>query len=166
MRRVFFRFTVLALLSTLILISGCSSVQGTRQEASSAQTLEGVKAGQFDTGKMWTFDFPPSDYFKTTYGFSPDKAWFDKARLSALRLPGCTSSFVSEDGLVMTNHHCARGALTAVAKEGEKLSTDGFYAKTLEEERKSPVTFVDQLIAIEDVTAEVMAAFDSGTTDS
>jgi len=166
MRRVFFRFTVLALLSTLILISGCSSVQGTRQEASSAQTLEGVKAGQFDTGKMWTFDFPPSDYFKTTYGFNPDKAWFDKARLSALRLPGCTSSFVSEDGLVMTNHHCARGALTAVAKEGEKLSTDGFYAKTLEEERKSPVTFVDQLIAIEDVTAEVMAAFDSGTTDS
>lgn len=166
MRRAIFRFSVLTLLATLILLSGCSSVQGTRQETSSVQVLEGIKAGQFDTGKMWTFDFPPIDYFKKAYGFSPDKTWFDKARLSALRLPGCTSSFVSEDGLVMTNHHCARGALAAVAKEGEKLVTDGFYAKTLEEERKSPVTYVDQLIAIEDVTAEVQAAFDSGTTDS
>jgi len=166
MRRVFFRFSVLALLSTLILLSGCSSVQGTRQETSSVQVLEGIKAGKFDTGKMWTFDFPPIDYFKKTYGFNPDKAWFEKARLATLRLPGCTSSFVSEDGLVMTNHHCARGALAAVAKEGEKLVTEGFYARTLEEERKSPVTFVDQLITIEDVTAEVQAAFDSGTTDS
>ena len=166
MRRVFFRISVLALLSTLILLSGCSSVQGTRQETSSVQAVEGVKAGQFDTGKMWTFDFPPIDYFKKAYGFNPDKTWFEKARLSTLRLPGCTSSFVSEDGLVMTNHHCARGALAAVAKEGEKLVTDGFYAKTLDEERKSPVTYVDQLVAIEDVTAEVQAAFDSGTTDS
>jgi hypothetical protein len=166
MRRAMYRISILTLLSTLILLSGCSSVQGTRQETSSPQILEGIKAGQFDTGKMWTFDFPPIDYFKKTYGFNPDKAWFEKARLSALRLPGCTSSFVSEDGLVMTNHHCARGALSAVAKEGEKLVTDGFYAKTLEEERKSPVTFVDQLITIEDVTAEVQAAFDSGTTDS
>jgi hypothetical protein len=166
MLRAILRSSAVALLVSLVFFAGCSSVQGTRPEVTSQQRLESVKAGQFDTGKMWTFDFPPVDYFKKTYGLTPDKAWFDKARMSALRLPGCTASFISEDGLVMSNHHCARGALAAVAKEGEKLVTDGFYAKTLEEERKSPVTYVDQLITIEDVTAEVQAAFDSGTTDS
>jgi hypothetical protein len=166
MLRTILKSSVIVLLASLVFLAGCSSVQGTRPEVTSQQGLENVKAGQFDTGKMWTFDFPPVDYFKKAYGFTPDKAWFDKARMAALRLPGCTASFISEDGLVMTNHHCARGALQAVAKEGEKLVTDGFYAKTLEEERKSPVTYVDQLLTIEDVTAEVQAAFDSGTTDS
>jgi len=166
MVRSFLKGTAVFFLISLMLFSGCSSVQGTRQETSTPQVLEGIKAGQFDTGKMWAFDFPPMEYFKKTYGFTPDKTWFEKARLASGRLPNCTSSFVSEDGLLMTNHHCARGALAAVAKEGEKLVTDGFYARTLEEERKSPVTYVDQLITIEDVTAEVQAAFDSGTTDS
>jgi hypothetical protein len=166
MLRTMLRSSAIVLLVSMVFLSGCSSVQGTRPEVTGQQGLENVKAGQFDTGKMWTFDFPPVDYFKKTYGFTPDKAWFDKARMSALRLPGCTASFISEDGLVMSNHHCARGALQAVAKEGEKLVSDGFYAQSLEEERKSPVTYVDQLLTIEDVTAEVQAAFDSGKDDA
>ncbi|MCX6132872.1 MAG: S46 family peptidase [Ignavibacteriales bacterium] len=165
MLRAIVRSSAIVLLVSLVFFAGCSSNQGTRPEVTSQQVLESVKAGQFDTGKMWTFDFPPVDYFKKTYGFTPDKAWFDKARLGTLRLPGCTASFISEDGLVMSNHHCARGPLAAVAKEGEKFVTDGFYAKTLEEERKAP-TYVDQLVTIEDVTSEMQAAFDSGTTDS
>ena len=165
MLRTIIRSSVVVLLASLVFLAGCSSSQGTRPEVTGQQVLENVKAGQFDTGKMWTFDFPPVDYFKKTYGFTPDKAWFDKARLGTLRLPNCTASFISEDGLVMSNHHCARGPLAAVAKEGEKLSTDGFYAMTLEEERKAP-TYVDQLVLIEDVTTEVQTAFDSGTTDS
>ena len=166
MLRAMLRSSAIVLLVSLVFFAGCSSSQGTRPEVTSQQGLENIKAGQFDTGKMWTFDFPPTDYFKKTYGFNPDKAWFEKARMSALRLPGCTASFISEDGLVMTNHHCARGALQAVAKEGEKLVTEGFYAQSLDEERKSPVTYVDQLLTIDDVTTEVQAAFDSGTTDS
>ena len=165
MLRTIIRSSVVVLLASLVFFAGCSSSQGTRPEVTGQQVLENVKAGQFDTGKMWTFDFPPVDYFKKTYGFTPDKAWFDKARLGTLRLPNCTASFISEDGLVMSNHHCARGPLAAVTKEGEKLSTDGFYAMTLEEERKAP-TYVDQLVLIEDVTTEVQTAFDSGTTDS
>ncbi len=156
------------MMAAAFLLSGCSYALRTMVESQSHKstpTVE-VKAGKFDTGRMWTFDYPPTEYFKATYGFTPDKAWFEKARLGALRLPGCTSSFVSEDGLVMTNHHCARGALAAVAKEGEKLVTEGFYAKTLEEERKSPVTYVDQLVLIQDVTSDMQAAFDSGTSDS
>lgn len=127
---------------------------------------ENMKAGKFDTGKMWTFDWPPTEYFAKTYNFNPTKDWFEKARTSALRIPGCTASFVSEDGLVMTNHHCARGALDAVTKEGERLAIDGFYAATLADERKAPNMYADQLVSIEDVTQEVAKAYDSGKTDS
>ncbi|HEY6952984.1 MAG TPA: S46 family peptidase, partial [Bacteroidota bacterium] len=149
-----------------LFIGGCSTQPSIKPDASQSYiNFDTVKAGPFDTGKMWTFDVPPSDYFAQTYHFNPPKEWFEKARLSAVRIPGCTASFVSEDGLIMSNHHCARGALDKVNKEGEKLAELGFYAATLEEERKSPVTYVDQLILMDDVTIEVQKAFDSGTTD-
>ncbi|HET9035702.1 MAG TPA: S46 family peptidase, partial [Myxococcaceae bacterium] len=58
---------------------------------------------------MWTYDNFPSTRVQKTYGFSPDKSWLDHVRLSSVRLAaGCSGSFVSPDGLVMTNHHCAR----------------------------------------------------------
>ncbi len=124
--------------------------------------LDTVKSQKFDTGKMWSFDYPPVDFFKQTYGITPDESWFEDVRLSALRLPNCTSSFVSEDGLMMTNHHCARGLLDGLKKEGEDLVKDGFYAKTLADERKIPNYFADQLVIIRDVTEEVMKAAQTG----
>ncbi|MGD0038668.1 MAG: S46 family peptidase, partial [Bacteroidota bacterium] len=148
----------------ILLLTGCSTQQATRSDMSRYIDLEKVQAGQFDTGKMWTFDFSPMDYFAKTYNFTPSKEWFDKARLSALRLPNCTASFVSEDGLVMTNHHCARSALDSVNREGERLAEAGFYAATLSDERKASNIFIDQLLVMEDVTKEVQKAFDSGTT--
>jgi hypothetical protein len=149
----------------LLFLTGCSTRQATRSDLPNHINLEKVQAGQFDTGKMWTFDFPPMDYFIKTYNFTPSKEWFEKARLSALRLPNCTASFVSEDGLVMTNHHCARSALDSVNREGERLAEDGFYAATLNDERKASNIFIDQLLVMDDVTKEVQQAFDSGTTD-
>jgi len=154
---------ILVSLLFAFLLTGCTTYQATKP--SYLSYLDTVKAGQFDNGKMWTFDYPPVDYFTKTYGFTPSSDWFEKARLSALRLPGCSASFVSEDGLVMTNHHCARGALDAVNREGENLPETGFYATTLEEERKVPNLYVDQLVLIEDVTDEVQKAFESGKTD-
>ncbi len=124
------------------------------------------QAGKFDNGKMWTFDYPPTEHITSTYGFTPDAAWFEKARLGALRLPNCTASFVSPYGLVMTNHHCARGSVAQVAMEGETLLDDGFMAADLADERPIPGLYVDQLIAIEDVTDEVFAALDGAETDA
>jgi hypothetical protein len=120
-----------------------------------------LRAGRFDNGKMWTFEYPPLDYFREAYGFAPDSAWFRTARLGALRLPNCTASFVSADGLVLTNHHCARESVVEVTRPGERLLDDGFYAATLADERPVDGLYVDQLIAIRDVTAAVDSASDA-----
>ncbi|MEM8485996.1 MAG: S46 family peptidase [Bacteroidota bacterium] len=124
------------------------------------------KAGRFDNGKMWTFDHPPFEYFEEAYNFTPSQSWFDTARLGALRIPGCSASFVSGYGLVLTNHHCARNAVTQVSNPGERLTEDGFYATTLEEERQVPGYYADQLVAIEDVTQAVREAEMRGETDA
>jgi hypothetical protein len=124
-----------------------------------------VRAGQFDYGKMWTFEYPPADYFSETYGFTANDSWFERARLSVLRIPGCSASFVSPNGLVATNHHCVRGAVSRTSRADENLLDDGFYAETLEDERAIDGFYADQLIAIEDVTDEVLRALDLATDE-
>lgn len=128
--------------------------------------LDTVKAGRFDNGKMWTFNHPPLDYFKEAYNFVPTQEWLNHVRMSALKFADyCSASFISEDGLVLTNHHCGRENVTKVSREGENLNETGFFAATLAEERKVPDLFVQQLIQIIDVTKDVQAAMDKGKTD-
>ncbi len=128
--------------------------------------LDTVKAGRFDTGRMWTFEYPPLDYFNQAYNFKPDETWFEHVRMSALRFANyCSASFVSADGLVMTNHHCARQSITQVNKEGEDLHANGFIAETLQDERPVPGLYVDQLVLFKDVTDEVIDAMNEGKTD-
>jgi hypothetical protein len=127
--------------------------------------LDTVQAGLFDQGKMWTFEFPPVDYIAETHGFRPDDAWFERARLGALRIPSCSASFVSPNGLVLTNHHCARDFVTQVSGEGESLLDDGFRATDLADERPVEDFEADQLVEIVDVTEEVNAAVDAVAAD-
>lgn len=118
--------------------------------------LDTVKAGKFDMGKMWTFEFPPSDYFENTYSFKPGKEWYENVRMAALRFANyCSASFVSEDGLIMTNQHCARESVTDVSGDDEDLHDTGFTAWNIHEERQVPGLYVDQLLEIEDVTQEI-----------
>jgi hypothetical protein len=161
-----FLITIL-LIAGVTFLNGCggSSCVSTYQQQQQAQ-LADVKPGKFDGGKMWTFDVPPVDYLNETYGFKPDQQWLDDVRLSALRFGGgCTASFVSADGLVMTNHHCARGSAMQVQKAGEKLFETGFYAAKPDDERKVPNLSVDQLVEIRDISKEVHAAMDAAKTD-
>jgi len=124
-----------------------------------------VAAGIYDMGKMWTFDYPPKDYFSQTYHFNPDDEWFRGVRMSALRFGnGCSASFVSDDGLVMTNHHCARGSALAVQKTGENIMENGFYATKFTDERKVGNLYVDQLVKIEDITERMEDASLSDTS--
>ncbi|MCF8240741.1 MAG: S46 family peptidase [Melioribacteraceae bacterium] len=129
--------------------------------------LEKVEYSPKDFGTMWTFDDVPLDYLKNEYGFEPTEQWLEEVQKSALLFGGgCSAAFVSEDGLIMTNHHCGRGQLGSVQKEGENLLRDGFYASTLDEERRIPNLFVEQLILIDDVTAQVISAINEGNTDA
>lgn len=157
------RTAILALFAAMI--AGCTSYQATQSSPGLYFNPDTVSAGKFDNGKMWTFDNPPTQYFQETYGFTPTQDWFDNARLGALRLQGCTASFISEDGLVLTNHHCARMALDKVNKPGEDLPDSGFYAATLTDERKVDGMYADQLVLIKDVTGDVQAAYETGKTD-
>lgn len=152
--------TILFLLALLSLpVQGAWSQEG-------AVDLDTIHAGRFDMGKMWTFENAPMAYFSDTYGFNADEAWFQNARLAALRIPGCSAAFVSPNGLVVTNHHCIRGAVVRVTRDGETLLDDGFYASTLEEERPIPNYYVDQLIAAEDVSEEIFAATDAAGSEA
>ncbi len=132
-----------------------------QQPAVDASGLDTVTAGRFDMGRMWTFEYAPVRYFSQTYGFDADSAWFARARLAALRIPGCSASFVSQDGLVVTNHHCIRGHVVQVQRPGETLLDDGFFARTPAEERPIEGMWADQLIAVQDVSAEVDAVADA-----
>ena len=125
-----------------------------------------VRAQPLDGGKMWLFEDPPTEYLAETYGFRPDEAWFRRARLASLRMPGCSASFVSPHGLVLTNHHCAQSSVVAVDRGGEGLLDAGFAAASLGDERRVPDLYMDQLVAIEDVTDEVSAPVDAAQTDA
>ncbi|HSH74445.1 MAG TPA: S46 family peptidase, partial [Longimicrobiales bacterium] len=128
--------------------------------------LDTIRVGRFDYGKMWPFEYAPTSYFSETYGFDADDAWFERARLSALRIPGCSASFVSPQGLVVTNHHCVRDAVAQVGRPGERLLDDGFFAATVEDERPIPGFYADQLIAVEDVSDRVFAALSEASSDT
>lgn len=125
-----------------------------------AAGLDTIQSGRFDQGKMWTFDVPPVAYFQEAYGIEADSAWFARARLGALRIPSCSASFVSPDGLVLTNHHCARDFITQVSTGDEGLLDEGFYARNALDERWVEGFTADQLIYIEDVSDRMDEAVD------
>jgi len=152
-----------------LFISGCSVYAQIQQDTTNIIPAwinkDTIKAGKFDTGKMWTFEYPPLNYFKEEYNFAPSKEWLDHVRLSALRFAtDCSASFISADGLIMTNDHCARESATDVTNDGEEINEEGFYAKKISDERKVPGLFVDQLILIKDVTDEIQKEIEKGTT--
>jgi len=144
------------------------AVLAVQAAAASAQDAapDTIRAGRFDFGKMWTFENAPAQYFTEEYGFAADSAWFARARMAALRIPGCSAAFVSPNGLVATNHHCVRGRVAAVSHPGEDLLDNGFFATSLERERPIPGYYADQLIAAQDVSDEVFAATDAAAPDS
>jgi hypothetical protein len=115
-------------------------------------------AAHADEG-MWTFNnFPSADVGKK-YGFTPDAKWLDHVRLASARTgSGCSASFVSASGLVMTNHHCVHDCIEQLSTAQKDYVKSGFYAKTPNDEVKCSELEIDQLTDITDVTEKVMGA--------
>ncbi len=108
---------------------------------------------------MWTYDAFPKEKLEQRYRFKPTDAWLEKARLSSARLArGCSASFVSENGLVMTNHHCAQECIQGLSTAQKDYFSDGFFAKAQADEPKCPNVEVNQLVQITDVTQRIRAA--------
>lgn len=115
---------------------------------------------------MWTFDNPPTKQLQEHYNFTPTQAWLDHIRLSSVRFnDGGSGSFVSPNGLVLTNHHVALGQLQKMSSKEKDYVADGFYAKTQAEEIKCADLELNVLVSMENVSARVQAVSRPGMSN-
>lgn len=127
--------------------------------AFAAMTFFSVASETSGDEGMYLFNDLPAEQLKSRYGFEPTEAWADALRLSSVRFnSGGSGSFISSDGLVLTNHHVASDTLHKLSTPERNLIDDGYLAKTTDQELKAPDLELNQLVSIEDVTDRVNAA--------
>lgn len=108
---------------------------------------------------MWTLDNLPRAALKAQYGFEPDAAFVDRLMHGSVRLAnGCSGSFVSSDGLVLTNNHCVIGCLSGLSSATRDLVGQGFVARARGEELQCPDAELNRLERITDVTERISKA--------
>jgi len=128
-------------------------------------TLAASRPSAADEG-MWTFDNTPVKQLEEKYKFTPTAQWLDHIRLASVRFnDGGSGSFVSPNGLVITNHHVAFGQLQKVSTSEKNYVRDGFQAKTQADELKCPDLELNVLVSMENVTARVQGAVKPGMTE-
>lgn len=153
--------SLLALGLAFAAIESAAALQATNPLEPPAAALRAADRAQLkgnELGTMWTFENPPLDYWKSAHGFTATREWLEHVRLSSVRYgESCSASFVSPEGLVMTNHHCARECVESISNQGTDHVVRGFYAATRAEEKLCPELYLDQLIEIENVTARMHA---------
>ncbi|HEX4047427.1 MAG TPA: S46 family peptidase, partial [Elusimicrobiota bacterium] len=115
---------------------------------------------------MWTFDNLPVKLLKEHYGFTPTPQWIEHLQRASVRFnDGGSGSFVSKDGLILTNHHVALGQLQKMSTARKDYVKDGFFARTAAEEIKCPDLEVNVLMSMENVTARVTGAVNLKASD-
>jgi hypothetical protein len=121
-------------------------------------------AANADEG-MWLYNQPPKQLVRERYGFELTAPWLEHLQKASVRFGGASAEFVSEDGLVLSNHHVGSGALQRLGTPEHNYIRDGFYARTLAEEKPCPGVELRVLMSIGDVTARVNAAVQPGASD-
>jgi len=129
-----------------------------RVVAGALALLAGASAPAFADEGMWTLDNFPRATVAERYGTNIDQTWLDRVRLATVRLANCTASFVSAQGLLLTNHHCVESCLAQNSTREKSLIETGFATATRADELRCPVQIAEVLQATEDVTARVAAA--------
>jgi hypothetical protein len=104
---------------------------------------------------MWTFNNVPKETIKQKYGFEVTDDWLQKVQLASVRFPNGSGSFVSPNGLVLTNYHIVEDAIGELSTATKDYAKEGFVARNRSEELKAEGLSLDQLVSIEDVTAIV-----------
>jgi hypothetical protein len=123
--------------------------------AASIVALTAATPALADEG-MWTFDEFPTARMQAAHGFALDKAWLDKVRGAAVRLSsGCSASFVSPTGLILTNWHCVSDCVANLSTAERDFAANGFLAATQRDELVCPGVDAEVLVSITDVTAKV-----------
>jgi hypothetical protein len=123
-------------------------------------------AARADEG-MWTFDAFPAAKMKSEYGWAPNQAWLDRARMAAVRLTGgCSASFVSASGLILTNQHCVAECLSDLSTPGNDLLAKGFVAAARAEEKQCPGQQAEIVTSIKSVTAQVKSAIGTASGEA
>ena len=118
-----------------------------------------LSVNSFAEEGMWLLNNFPTQKVQEKYHFTATQPWLDHVRLSSARLAGgCSASFVSQNGLVLTNHHCAHACIEQLSKAGKDYVASGFYAKTEQEEVKCPDIEINRLVDISDVTSQIHKA--------
>ena len=107
---------------------------------------------------MWTFDDFPSSLVAERYGADIGPEWLERVRLATIRLSGCTASFVSDQGLILTNNHCVQGCLAQHSSREQSLIEAGFLAREGSDELRCGTQIADVLVELEDVTRRVQDA--------
>jgi V8-like Glu-specific endopeptidase len=116
---------------------------------------------------MWTFDAFPAARMQSAYGWAPDQAWLDRVQAAAVRLTGgCSASFVSKEGLILTNHHCVVQCAQDLSSAGNDYLANGFNAADRAKELKCPGQQAEVVTAITDVTPRVIAALGTATGEA
>jgi hypothetical protein len=116
---------------------------------------------------MWTFDAFPRERMQQDYGWAPDQLWLDNVRAAAVRLTnGCSASFVSGQGLILTNHHCVIDCVQNLSTQSSDLVSGGFVAQGRNEERQCPGQQAEVVTRITDVTGEVKGAIGTATGEA
>ena len=119
-------------------------------------------AARADEG-MWLFNGPPAAKLKGKYNFDVTPGWLEHLQKASVRFNnGGSGSFVSPNGLVMTNHHVGTDCVQNIGNQEHDYVKSGFYARTQSEELKCPNLELNVLMSIEDVTARVNAAHSGG----
>jgi hypothetical protein len=123
-------------------------------------------AARADEG-MWTFNNIPRAEIKKKYGFDVTDEWLKKVQLASVRFNnGGSGSFVSPNGLVLTNYHIVEDIVNEVSTPEKDLAKEGFVAQSSAQEIKAPSLELNVLMSIEDVTARVNGAAKPGMSDA
>ena len=117
-------------------------------------SFQTIPVSAFDEG-MWTFNNVPKEDIKQKYGFDVTDDWLHKLQLASVRFPGGSGSFVSPNGLVLTNYHIVEDVVGELSTATKDYAKEGFVARNQSEELKAEGLSLDQLVSIEDVTAVV-----------